>query len=251
VAGAGQIEQVLVNLAINARDAMAGGGTLSIDAANIVVDDDFTTTGPPLRAGRHVRLRVGDTGTGIPAEIIKHVFEPFFTTKADAPIPIHSQPGVGTMLSIMMPVTDEVAVAVSDQPAYHRIPTGETVLVVEDEQALRAVTERTFTRGGYQAMTAAGGAEATALAAGYPGEIHLLLTDVVMPHMLGKEVAERVRDIKPTIEVLYMSGYVQPVLASQGRLDRDVNLIDKPFSAAAIIERAGQILMTPRHHMKR
>jgi CheY-like chemotaxis protein len=121
------------------------------------------------------------------------------------------------------------------------------VLVVEDEAALRAVTARIFTRAGYRVLTAADGAEAIALAAGYDGEIHLLLTDVVMPNMLGKEVAERVRRIKPDIEVLYMSGYAQPVLASQGRLDRDVNLIDKPFTAAAITERAGQILNGHRH----
>jgi CheY-like chemotaxis protein len=121
------------------------------------------------------------------------------------------------------------------------------VLIVEDEAALRAVTERIFARGGYRVMTAADGVEAVALAAGYAGEIHLLLTDVVMPNMLGKEVAERIRQIKPGIEVLYMSGYAKPVLASRGRLDRDVNLIDKPFSAAAIIERAGRILNGHRH----
>ena len=121
-------------------------------------------------------------------------------------------------------------------------PPGETVLVVEDEEALREVTERIFTRNGYHVITAANGAEALALAAGHDGEIHLLVTDVVMPNMLGKEVAERIRQIRPDIEVLYMSGYAQPVLASQGRLDPDVHLVEKPFLESTIIQKAGQIL---------
>jgi len=261
LADAGQMEQVLVNLAVNARDAMPGGGTLSIDTENVTIEEGPPTDGAPLPVGRHVRLRVGDTGTGIPADIVEHVFEPFYTTKGDGTgtglglatvygivtqaggtIDIHSQAGVGTRFTILLPVTDEVAEPVKAQVAYERVRTGEMVLIVEDEEALRAVTERIFVRAGYQVMTAADGAEAVALAAGYDGEVSLLLTDVVMPNMLGKEVAERVRAIMPTVKVLYMSGYAQPALASQGRLDRDVNLIDKPFSAAAIIERAGQIM---------
>jgi DNA-binding NtrC family response regulator len=116
------------------------------------------------------------------------------------------------------------------------------VLIVEDEEALREVTERIFTRSGYHVLTAAHGAAALALAAEYDDDIHLLVTDVVMPNMLGKEVAERMRTIKDGIKVLYMSGYAQPVLASQGRLDRDVHLVEKPFSADALIAKAGQIL---------
>jgi CheY-like chemotaxis protein len=116
------------------------------------------------------------------------------------------------------------------------------VLIVEDQDALREVTERIFTRAGYHVLSAADGAEAVDLASTYDGEIHLLLTDVVMPTMLGKEAAERIRQVRPGIQVLFMSGYAQPILASQGRLDRDVNLIEKPFSASAIIEKAGRIL---------
>ncbi|MET0494678.1 MAG: PAS domain S-box protein, partial [Actinoplanes sp.] len=255
LADAGQIEQVLVNLAVNARDAMPGGGALRIETENVVAGG---TSSP---ASRHIRLRVADTGTGIPADIIEHVFEPFYTTKgegtgtglglatvygivtqAGGTIDIQSQDGVGTTFTIVLPATDEVAEPDPAPVAYERVHTDEMVLIVEDEEALREVTERIFIRGGFRVMTAANGVEAIALAAGYAGEIHLLLTDVVMPNMLGKEVAERVRELKPGIEVLYMSGYAQPVLASQGRLDRDVNLINKPFSADAITERAGQIL---------
>jgi two-component system cell cycle sensor histidine kinase/response regulator CckA len=257
----GQIEQVLVNLAINARDAMPDGGTLTIETANTTVGAESITEGSSMRAGRYVRLRVGDTGTGMAPDVIAHVFEPFYTTKAagtgtglglatvygivvqaEGAIDIYSIPGVGTTFTILIPVTDEAVVPIEEEPTYYRTPTGETVLIVEDEQALREVTERIFTRSGYHVLTAAHGIDALAVAAGYDGDIHLLVTDVVMPNMLGKEVAEKILLIKPGIQVLYMSGYAQPVLASQGRLDRDVHLIEKPFSAATLIAMAGQIL---------
>jgi signal transduction histidine kinase len=256
---AGQFEQVLVNLAVNARDAMSGGGTLNIDTANVIVD---TETEALLRGGRHIRLRVTDTGTGMPPDIIERAFEPFFTTKgegagtglglstvygavtqAEGTINISSSPGIGTTFTILVPATDEIAVSETDAALpYEPVATGETVLIVEDQEALREVTERIFTRAGYRVITAANGNEAVTLAARHDGDIHLLLTDVVMPNMLGKEVAERIRLLKPAVEVLFMSGYAQPVLASQGRLDRDVNLIEKPFTAASIIEKTGRIL---------
>ncbi len=259
LADTGQLEQVLVNLAINARDAMPIGGTLTIDTANVVVDTADTDTETLPRIGRHVRLRVSDTGSGMPAEIIEHAFEPFFTTKqsgtglglstvygivaqADGSIKIESEPGHGTTFTILVPVTEETAGHLHEVMPYERTPAGETVLVVEDQEALREVTERIFTRSGYQVITAANGAEAVSLAALHDGDIHLLLTDVVMPNMLGKEVAEKIRELKPDVEVLFMSGYARPTLASQGRLDRDVYLIEKPFTAAAIIEKAGRIL---------
>jgi CheY-like chemotaxis protein len=260
LADEGQIEQVLVNLAVNARDAMVGGGTLTIESANITVDADPTTVSPEL-VGRCVRLRISDTGTGMPTEVVEHVFEPFYTTKSDGggtglglatvygivvqaegTITIRSVPGAGTTFTIIFPVTDEPVVPVPDNVSYHRTPAGETVLVVEDEEALREVTDRIFRRSGYNVITAANGAEALTLAAQYDGEIHLMLTDVVMPNMLGKEVVEKIREIRPNVDVLYMSGYAQPVLASQGRLDPDVNLIEKPFSASTLIEIAGRIL---------
>jgi two-component system cell cycle sensor histidine kinase/response regulator CckA len=260
-ADTGQIEQILVNLAVNARDAMSGGGTLSIGTANVSIDDRGIAGGSPLPAGRYLRLRVGDTGIGMTPEVIAHVFEPFYTTKRDGSgtglglatvygivaqangtIDIDSQPGDGTTFTMMFPVTDEVALPIEQAPTYRHVPTGQTVLLVEDEQALREVTERIFTRGGYHVLSAADGDEAITIAAGYNDEIHLLVTDVVMPHMLGKEVAERIRHLRPDIKVLYVSGYAQPVLTSSGRLDDDVHLIEKPFSASAIIQKTGQLL---------
>lgn len=125
---------------------------------------------------------------------------------------------------------------------YQRVPKGETVLIVEDEDALREVIRRIFTRNGYTVITAANGLEALGIASSHPGEIHLLVTDVVMPHMLGKEVAEKVQLIKPEIEVIFMSGYARPVLASQGRLEPGMALVEKPFSEADLLATAGQVL---------
>jgi signal transduction histidine kinase/CheY-like chemotaxis protein len=261
LADPGQLEQVLVNLAVNARDAMPDGGTLTIDTGNVTVDADMIAGGSKARLGRNVRLRVSDTGIGMSAEISAHVFEPFFTTRkdgggtglglatvygilmqADGDIQIYSEPGAGTTFSITLPVTAEVATPIAETTRYLRTPQGETVLVVEDETALREVAKRILSRNGYQVITAASGPEALALAAESPGEIHLLVTDVVMPHMLGKEVAERMRALKPGIKVLFMSGYARPVLASQGRLDPNVALVEKPFSEADLLSMAGQVL---------
>jgi signal transduction histidine kinase len=261
LADPGQLEQVLVNLVVNARDAMPDGGTLTIDTSNITVDTATIAGGSRAQPGRNVRLRVSDTGTGMPADVIERVFEPFFTTKnegtgtglglatvygiitqAEGSIQIYSEPGTGTTVSVTLPVTAAEAVPMAEPVPYERTPKGETILVVEDEAALREVTERIFTRNGYHVITAANGPEALAIARGHPGEIHLLATDVVMPHMLGKEVAEKLREIKPGIAVLFMSGYARTVLASQGRLDPNVALVEKPFSEAELLKQAGQVL---------
>jgi signal transduction histidine kinase/CheY-like chemotaxis protein len=261
LADPGQLEQVLVNLALNARDAMPAGGTLTIDTGNVTVDADSVAGGSKSRPGQNVRLRVSDTGTGMTRDVIEHAFEPFYTTKRDSSgtglglatvygiltqaggnIRIYSEPGTGTTFTIMLPVTEEAAAPIPEPAPYEREPKGETVLIVEDEAALREVTKRIFTRNGYRVITAGNGPEALDLARGHPGEIHLLVTDVVMPHMLGKEVAEKMRVIKPSIEVLFMSGYARPVLASQGRLEPHVALVEKPFSEAELMAKAGQVL---------
>jgi nitrogen-specific signal transduction histidine kinase/CheY-like chemotaxis protein len=261
LADPGRLEQVLVNLAVNARDAMPGGGTLTIDTSNITVDAESIAGGSESPPGQQVRLRVSDTGTGMTPEVVAHAFEPFFTTKsddggtglglatvygiltqADGHIRIYSEPGGGTTFSITLPATALAANPQAPEATYHRTPSGETVLVVEDEAALREVTRRILARNGYQVITAASGPEALEIVRNYQGEIHLLVTDVVMPHMLGKEVAEQVLLIKPETEVLYMSGYARPVLASQGRLEPGVALVEKPFSEADLLAKAGQVL---------
>jgi hypothetical protein len=261
LADPGQLEQVLVNLALNARDAMPGGGTLTIDTGNITVDAESVAGGSKSRQGQNVRLRVSDTGTGMPPEVIERAFEPFFSTKeegagtglglatvygiitqAGGHISIYSEPGMGTTFSITLPVTAQAPAAPPPEVPYQRTPEGETVLIVEDEAALREITRRIFTSNGYQVLTAADGPQAIDIARSHPGEIHLLVTDVVMPKMLGKEVAEKMLALKPGIEVLYMSGYARPVLASQGRLDPGVALVEKPFSEADLLAAAGQVL---------
>jgi CheY-like chemotaxis protein len=192
----------------------------------------------------------------MPPEVIKHAFEPFYTTKskgegsglglatvygavtqAAGHVRIQSAPGHGTTFTILLPVTTEAATeAARDKPDEH-VTFGLTALIVEDEDALREVTRRLLTRQGYTVITAGNGLEAIAAAASYQGTIDLLLTDVIMPQMLGREAAERIRQIRPDIRVLYMSGYAQPVLAAEGRLDPDVLLLDKPFTERELLDK--------------
>jgi hypothetical protein len=248
---------------------MPGGGTLTIDTSNITVDDETIAGGSKAQLGRNVRLRVSDSGTGMPADVAAHAFEPFFTTKpegagtglglatvygiiaqAGGHIQIYSEPGAGTTFSIVLPVTAQAAAVVPDHVPYQRSPKGETILVVEDEDALREVARRIFARNGYHVITASNGPEAIELARGFQGDIHLLVTDVIMPQMLGKEVSEKIRAIKPDIEVLFMSGYARRVLTSQGMLEPHVALVEKPFSEADLMDMAAQVLNGHFHGYK-
>jgi PAS domain S-box-containing protein len=257
----GQIEQVLVNLAVNARDAMPRGGTLTIDTENLVVDEDLAVQTPNLVPGRHVRLRVRDTGPGMPPEVLARVFEPFFTTKpkgegsglglatvygivtqAGGTAEFVSEPELGTTFTALLPASDERLTSVERDGSTHRFGGGETVLVVEDENAMRDVTGRILARNGHEVLTAGSGVEALALVEEYGGVIDLLITDVVMPGMLGKEIAERIRQLRPGIRVLYISGYAQPVLASRGTLDEGVTLLEKPFSEPALLLKVREVL---------
>ena len=261
LADPGQIEQVLVNVAVNARDAMPRGGTVSIDTANVVIDDDAAHD-HGLEPGPYVRLRVSDTGDGMSQEIADKAFEPFFTTKpagagtglslstvygaiaqAGGQAELDSEPGVGTTFTALLPAADHRA-AGSEQPASTSTRTAHTVLVVDDDDAIREVTRRILIRGGYHVLTAASGPEALELAQRDAQEIDLLLTDVIMPRMLGKEVADRIRVIRPNIRILYMSGYAYPVLTSRGTLDEGITLVEKPFTAPALLGKINEVLHT-------
>jgi signal transduction histidine kinase len=259
----GQLEQILVNLAVNARDAMPDGGTLTLDTENIAVDDAYASTRSGLLPGSYVRLRVSDTGVGMSRDVAVRAFEPFFTTKpkgqgtglglatihgivtqAGGHVQIYSEPGLGTTFTVLLPTTD-APVPVHPRAGDRDEPErggGETILVVEDEPAMLEVTRRILDGNGYEVLVAGSGREALELVERHPGAIDVLLTDVVMPEMLGKEVAERVSELRPGISVLFMSGYAQPVIGAMGDLAGGREIIDKPFTEAALLDRLRALL---------
>jgi signal transduction histidine kinase/ActR/RegA family two-component response regulator len=265
-ADAGQLEQVLVNLAVNARDAMPGGGKLTIDTANITVDEAYTQGRPGLKPGRYARLRVSDTGAGMPPEVLARVFEPFFTTKekgqgtglglatfygiitgAGGYAQIYSEPDLGTTVTGLLPATSEQAARAQAPPAAPPRGRGETILLVEDETSLQDLASRILTRNGYQVRAARTAADAPAIAGDASQPIDLLLTDVVMPEMLGNEVARRVRAIRPALPVLYMSGYAQPVLDTHGAFADQIDLLEKPFTEATLLTRVRRAIENGTH----
>ena len=261
----GQLEQVLVNLAVNARDAMPEGGTLTLDTENVAADAAYAGVRPGLTPGRYVRLRVSDTGVGMAPEIAAKAFDPFFTTKpkgqgtglglatiygivteAGGHVQIYSEPGLGTTLTVLLPATEAPLPEPVERDREPRRGHGETILVVEDEPAMLEVARRLLEDAGYRVLTAPGGEEALRIAGEHDGRIELLLTDVVMPGMLGKEVAVRVGELRPGIRVLYMSGYAQSVIGPMGDLASGHAIIDKPFTEAALLERVARVLSPTR-----
>jgi signal transduction histidine kinase/CheY-like chemotaxis protein len=265
-ADAGQLEQVLVNLAVNARDAMPGGGKLTIDTANITVDEAYAQGRPGLTPGRYTRLRVSGTGTGIPPEVLARVFEPFFTTKpagqgtglglatfygiitgAGGHAQIYSEPGLGTTVTALLPATSEQAATSEAPPAAPPRGRGETILLVEDEASLQELASRILTRSGYKVRAAHTAPEAPSIADDTGQPIDLLLTDVVMPEMPGNEVARRVHAVRPALPVLYMSGYAQPILDTHGAFAHQIDLLEKPFTEATLLTRVRRAIDNGTH----
>ena len=266
LADPGQIEQILVNLAVNARDAMPTGGTLTIETATTDVDEAYAAPRQDLRPGRYTSIKVSDTGTGIPPDIISRVFEPFFTTKpqgqgtglglataygiatqAGGTIRIYSEPGLGTTIIVLLPITENTPSGEQPPAPEPEQGGGRVILIVEDEPVLRQVTRRILDRNGYRTLTAATGPEAIDLLTSHDSDIALLLTDVVMPQMMGNEVAEHAHARQPGLPVLYMSGYTRGVLSTQGILGPDVNLIGKPFTAKELLTKLSDILTHATH----
>jgi PAS domain S-box-containing protein len=256
-----QMSQVLVNLAVNARDAMPGGGTLMIETANVEVDESYAATRPGLSPGPYVRLRVSDDGAGMDAATAELAFEPFFTTKpkgegtglglatihgivnqAGGRVGLYSEPGVGTTCTVMLPATEAVAAPQAATVPIDVGGNGEVILLVEDEDAIREVARRILSRHGYAVLSAGNGPDALQLATDHDGNINLLLTDVIMPRMLGKELAERLLATRPETRVLYMSGYAQPILDAGERLPDGMLLIEKPFSEHTLLAKVQQAL---------
>lgn len=231
-----------------------------IDTANVDVDAEYVSLRPDLTPGPHVRLRVSDTGAGMVPEVLAHAFEPFFTTKPvgrgtglglasvygivarlGGRASLYSEPGVGTTFSALIPATDTAPAPPQTLPETVVATGSETVLLVEDEDAMRAATERILAGAGYRVIVAASGAEALQAAQSHPDPIDLLLTDVVMPEMLGNRLAERLRALRPSMRTLYMSGFAAPFLEESMELD-DIDLIEKPFTAATLLAGVRQAL---------
>ena len=251
-ADAGQIEQVIMNLAVNARDAMPSGGKLTIETANITLDDEYARYHAPLRPGDYVLVSISDTGAGMDSDTQSHIFEPFFTTKgtkgtglglstvygivkqSGGYIWVSSEVGKGTTFKIYLPrvaSTGETAVQVAMPVETKKAEPGtETILLVEDEANLRYLARQYLEKQGYKVIEAADGAVAMQIAVAHEAVIHLLLTDVIMPGMNGRELAQRISEIRPNVKVLYMSGYTENVIGHNGTLEPGVRLLQKPFN---------------------
>jgi two-component system cell cycle sensor histidine kinase/response regulator CckA len=263
----GQIEQVVLNLAVNARDAMPDGGKLLIQTANVTLDSAYTHHHPGARAGSYVMLRVTDTGTGIDPEIQSQIFEPFFTTKerdkgtglglatvygvvkqSGGYIAVDSEKGKGASFSVYLPRLEQPAVHSSLAVAAPMDTRGsETILLVEDAEPLRKLAAMFLKESGYRILSAPDGQQALHIARQHPGPIHLLLTDVVMPGMNGRVLGERLATTQPGMKVLYMSGYTDSFIAGHGVLEPGTHLLHKPFTQETLTRKVRELLDANRN----
>ncbi len=267
-ADASQIDQVILNLAVNARDAMPSGGRLTIETSNVTLDDEYARLHAPLSAGEYVMLAISDTGFGMDSETQSHIFEPFFTTKGPKGtglglstvygivkqsggfIWVYSEVGKGTTFKIYFPRaaerTETPAVVVPAEETTAAEPGTETILLAEDEANLRYLARQFLEKQGYKVIEAADGAAAMQIAVAHEGVIHLLLTDVIMPGMNGRELAQRISEIRPQTKILYMSGYTENVIGHNGTLDAGVQLLQKPFTLRDLKSKVREVLDSAR-----
>src|SRR5215469_746076 len=263
-ADAGQIEQVIMNLAVNARDAMPSGGKLTMETCNVTLDEEYARFHAPLHPGDYVMFSLNDTGAGMDPETQSHIFEPFFTTKgpkgtglglstvygivkqSGGYIWVYSEIGKGTTFKVYLPrvaSATETATAVAAPVKFQRVEPGtETILLVEDEANLRYLARQYLEKQGYKVIEAADGAVAMQIAVAHEGIIHLLLTDVIMPGMNGRELAQRISEIRPNVKVLYMSGYTENVIGHDGTLEAGVRLLQKPFNLRDLKSKVREVL---------
>jgi len=261
-ADAGQIEQVIMNLVVNARDAMPAGGELTIETANVWLAEGAPPPVIGLKAGHYVLLAIADTGTGIDAATRERIFEPFFTTKAlgkgtglglstvlgivqqsGGQLAVQSELGKGTRFEVYLPSVDRPASPVAAASAAKVVGGGhETVLVVEDDDQVRNLTRAILRRNGYEVLVASNGGEAFLISEQRSAPIHLLLTDVVMPRMNGRQLAERLTAARPEMKVLFMTGYTDDAVVRQGVFDADLALLQKPITPEALARRVRAVL---------
>jgi two-component system, cell cycle sensor histidine kinase and response regulator CckA len=263
LADQGQIEQVLMNLVVNARDAMPHEGKLTIETSNVELDEEYASRHAGVAPGHYVMLAVSDTGCGMDEQTRARIFDPFYTTKdsdkgtglglstvygivqqSGGSIWVYSEIGAGTTLKVYLPRQREATTTPAVEPSgFPGRSTGtETILVVEDEEALRAVARRCLEGAGYTMLAAANGDEALATYARHAGEIHLLLTDVVMPRMSGRALAQELSATQPSLRVLYMSGYANDAIVHRGVLDAGTHFLSKPFTAADLTRKVREVL---------
>jgi CheY-like chemotaxis protein len=259
----GQIEQALLNLAVNAQDAMPGEGTLTIEARNVDLDDSYVFTRPEVAPGPYVMLSVSDTGEGMDEETRARIFEPFFTTKGQGKgtglglatvygivkqhggyIYVYSEKGRGSVFKVYLPrVADAEKASVEEEAAPARIERGdETVLVAEDNETVRGLACRMLEDLGYRVLAAEDVDRCIELSRSHPGTIHLLLTDVIMPDRNGRELYDLLKRERPGMKVLFMSGYAGSAITDDGILDDGVHFLQKPFTNAALARQVRQAL---------
>jgi len=260
---AGQVEQILVNLSVNARHAMPDGGELTIETSQVVLDDAYCELHPDCLPGDYVLLAVSDTGCGMSPEIRSRVFEPFFTTKPKGQgtgmglamvygavkqlkgsIEVYSEPGRGTVFKIYFPCVAGVPDTFqrTDHPTDFPAGGTETILVVEDDTPVRTFAERVLTKLGYKVVAEACGADAVRAVLERRGRIDLLMTDVVLPDMNGRMLADRIQELSPSAGILFTSGYTQDVIVHHGVLDEGIQFLGKPYTARSLAQRIREML---------
>ena len=257
----GQMEQVVMNLALNARDAMPRGGTLTIETANLILDEHYTETHVSVKPGRYVMLAVSDTGTGMDPETRSRLFEPFFTTKGQGRgtglglstvfgiikqsggnVEVYTEPGRGTSFKVYLPRVDQAAPVEREALQAKPAKGSETILIVEDDEMVRKLVRETLEREGYRLFEAVDAMDATRICRTYPDPIHLMITDVVMPKLSGRELADRVAPMRPEMKVLYMSGYTDNAVLNNGVLDQHMAFLQKPFTPQALARKVREVL---------
>ena len=257
----GQVEQVIVNLVVNSRDAMPGGGKLTIEASNVVLDKTYTSGHQYVSPGSYVLLAVSDTGSGMDEGTVARIFEPFFTTKekgtglglstvygivkqSGGHINVYSEPGIGTTFKMYFPAVEE---KVTESSGPGTLPSeelrgDETILVVEDEEPVRQMVREILVLYGYTVLEARSGGEAVDLCSRHQGPVHLMLTDVVMPGMNGVELSKRLAPAQPEMQVLFMSGYTAEAITHQGFLEPGIAFIHKPFTMDSLARKMREVL---------